>query len=153
MSSRGSILLFKSVPVHLRLPAGDKRVLRDFARELSTRVAPGRPFCCLITDDRELRRLNREFLQRDYPTDVLSFPSSEPETNLGELAISIERAEAQAREHAHGVPDELRVLMLHGVLHLSGMDHEHDRGEMARAERKLRKELGLPDGLIARSRK
>jgi probable rRNA maturation factor len=153
MSSDGSSLVFRSVPGHLQLGTADKRLLRDFARELSNRIAPGRPFCCLITDDTELRRLNREFLKHDYPTDVLSFPSAEHIAEIGEMAISIERAEAQAREHKHSLVDELRVLMLHGALHLSGMDHERDGGKMARVERKLRMELGLPDGLIARARK
>lgn len=96
--------------------------------------------------------MNRQFLNHDYPTDVLSFPSAEQGGGLGELAISIERADAQARQYEHALLDELRVLMLHGMLHLSGMDHERDRGEMARAERKFRKDLGLPNGLIARAR-
>lgn len=120
---------------------------------MSERVGQSRAFCCLVTSDEELRRLNREFLNQDYPTDVLSFPAAEEGGELGELAISIERADAQARQYEHALLDELRVLMLHGVLHLRGMDHERDRGEMARAERKLRKELGLPNGLIARARK
>ncbi len=120
---------------------------------MSERVAAGRSFCCLITSDKELHRLNRQFLNHDYPTDVLSFPLAEQGGELGELAISIERAEAQARDYDHALLDELRVLMLHGMLHLSGMDHERDRGEMARAERKFRKELGLPNGLIARGRR
>jgi probable rRNA maturation factor len=118
---------------------------------LSDRIANGRPFCCLVTNDEELRRLNREFLKHDYATDVLSFPAAQGAEELGEIAISIERAEAQAREHQHDVSEELRVLMLHGALHLAGMDHERDRGEMARAERKLREEFGLPDSLIART--
>jgi len=117
------------------------------------RIGQGRAFCCLVTNDEELRRLNWEFLKHDYPTDVLSFPSAGHGGELGELAISIERAEAQARQHEHALLDELRVLMLHGVLHLSGMDHERDHGEMARAERKLRKEFGLPNSLIARASK
>ena len=153
MSSDGSSLVFRSVPAHLQLGTADKRLLRDFAGQLSARIAPGRPFCCLITNDKELHRLNREFLNHDYPTDVLSFPSVEHFGEMGEMAISIERAEAQAREHEHSLVDELRVLMLHGALHLSGMDHERDGGKMARVERKLRGELGLPDSLIARSRK
>lgn len=153
MSSDGSLLVFRSVPSHLQLGTADKRALRNFARGLSERVGQSRAFCCLVTSDEELRRLNREFLNHDYPTDVLSFPAAEEGGELGELAISIERADAQARHYEHALLDELRVLMLHGVLHLRGMDHERDRGEMARAERKLRKELGLPNGLIARARK
>jgi probable rRNA maturation factor len=153
MSSDGSSLVFRSVPAHLQLGAADKRLLREFARTLSDRIAPGRAFFCLITNDKQLRRLNREFLKHDYPTDVLSFPSAQRFGDIGEMAISIERAEAQAREQEHSLVDELRVLMLHGALHLSGMDHERDGGKMARVERKLRIELGLPDGLIARARK
>ncbi len=67
------------------------------------------------------------------------------------MAISADRAEAQAVEFGHTRMDELRILMLHGLLHLAGMDHEHDSGEMARAERKWRAELNLPEPLIART--
>ncbi len=102
-------------------------------------------FHCLITTDAELRRLNSRFLGRDYPTDVLSFPES------GDLAISLPRAAAQAREFGHRVEDEIRILMLHGALHLLGMDHETDGGRMARAEARWRSRLRLPTGLIARA--
>jgi probable rRNA maturation factor len=122
-------------------------------RDLSERIGVGRPFCCLITNDKRLHELNRQFLNHDGPTDVLSFPQAAGSDELGEMAISIERADAQARQYGHSLMDEIRILMLHGLLHLSGMDHERDRGEMARTERRLRKELGLPDGLIARSKK
>jgi probable rRNA maturation factor len=106
----------------------------------------------MIAGDRELLRLNREFLGKDYPTDVLSFPSGQPGGGLGDMAISIERAAAQSSEFGHTVFDELRILMLHGLLHLTGMDHERDRGAMARAERRWRKEFSLPNGLIERAR-
>src|SRR5579872_2520627 len=111
------------------------------------RIARGCEVTCLITDDRELRRLNRQFCGLDYATDVLSFPQE----NGGEIAISLDRAAAQAAEHGHSVSDEIRILMLHGVLHLKGMDHETDSGEMARAERRWRKRLGLPNALIDRT--
>jgi probable rRNA maturation factor len=114
-------------------------------------VAGGRAFQCLVTDDRELRKLNRQFLGKDYPTDVLSFP--EPGSGaIGELAISAQRAKAQAEEFGHPVVEEIRILMLHGVLHLLGMDHERDRGRMARAESLWRRKLGLPNSLIERVR-
>jgi len=143
----------QSLLVFRRSPAGlARKDLREFAGLLKDRVSGGRPFCCMITDDRELLRLNREFLGKDYPTDVLSFPSVEPDGILGEIAISIERAAAQASEFGHSVFDELRILMLHGLLHLTGMDHERDRGAMARAERRWRKEFSLPNGLIERAR-
>jgi len=119
------------------------RELREFLHDISG----GRHVTCLITDDRELRRLNLQFRHKDYATDVLSFPNH----NGGEIAISLDRAAAQAKEHGHTVFDELRILMLHGVLHLRGMDHEQDSGEMARAEMRWRKKLGLPISLIERS--
>ena len=132
--------------------------LRRFARTLADEVADGRAFCCLITDDDELRRLNREFRKKDYATDVLSFPSSDgrqpglPYTGpmLGDIAISLDRAEQQARALNHSTEQELHILMLHGVLHLTGLDHESDRGEMACAERRWRHHFGLPAGLIER---
>lgn len=151
MSSEGSSLLFQAVPAALKLSVEDKRVLRQFTKTVEQHVTGGRSFCCLLTSDRELQRMNREFLQHDYPTDVLSFPAASANGSLGELAISTERAAAQAAEFGHTLLDELRILMLHGVLHLTGMDHEHDRGEMARAERKWRVQFGLPNSLIART--
>ncbi|MBZ5606307.1 MAG: rRNA maturation RNase YbeY [Acidobacteriia bacterium] len=116
-------------------------------REFLMKVAKDRGVTCLITDDREMRRLNRQFRRLDYATDVLSFPNG----NGGEIAISLDRAKAQAAEHGHSVFDELRILMLHGVLHLRGMDHETDSGEMRRAETRWRRKLGLPTGLIERT--
>jgi probable rRNA maturation factor len=114
-------------------------------------VAAGRAFTCLVTNDRELRRLNNDFLGHDYPTDVLSFPAPNANGNLGEIAISAERAAAQAQEFGHSTVDEIRILLLHGVLHLTGMDHEADQGEMQRSEEKWRAEFGLPGALIARA--
>jgi probable rRNA maturation factor len=83
---------------------------------------------------------------------VLSFPSG---TNgeLGEIAISSERAAEQAREFGHGIDDEMRILMLHGVLHLLGLDHEADKGEMARTEKRWRKKLGLRAVLTERAKR
>jgi probable rRNA maturation factor len=118
--------------------------LRDFLTELEKRVARGRSVTCLITTDAELRRLNRQFRGKNYATDVLSFPPDE-------MAISLDRAAAQARELGHSLDEELRILMLHGLLHLCGMDHETDSGEMLRAEIRWRKRLGLPAGLIERT--
>ncbi len=101
---------------------------------------------CLVSDDAELQRLNKQFRGKDYATDVLSFP----EDGGGEIAISFDRATAQAAEMGHSVDEELRILMLHGVLHLNGLDHETDKGEMRRTEERWRKKLGLPAGLIKR---
>ena len=124
--------------------------LREFARTLQNQVAKGRTFECLISDDAELRRLNREFRHKDYATDVLSFPAAGPGSYIGDLAISMDRARDQARRFGHATADEVRILMLHGVLHLMGFDHEVDGGRMARAEKRWRERLGLPAGLIER---
>ncbi len=145
MSGGHSSLLFH-VPAH----GLSRRALREFASGLKDRLAAGRPFCCLIASDDELRDLNRRFRKKDYTTDVLSFPPAEPNGSLGQLAISWDRARAQAAEYGHSAAEEVRILMLHGVLHLTGLDHEKDRGEMARVETRWRKRLNLPPGLIAR---
>ena len=113
-------------------------------------MARGRAFSCLVTADQELQRLNREFRGKDYPTDVLSFPSVD-RSSLGDIAISIDRAAEQARRFRHPLEDEIGILMLHGLLHLMGLDHENDRGQMARVETRWRKKLGLPDSLIQRA--
>jgi len=146
MSTSDDLVLFRRAPADLERPA-----LKEFALTLRDLIAKGREFHCLISDDRELRRLNRQFLGADYATDVLSFPLNDNGL-LGELAISADRAAAQAREFGHSRLDEIRILMLHGVLHLVGMDHQTDRGAMARAEVRWRKKLHLPSGLIARTR-
>jgi len=141
-----------------RLPAGlARRNLKAFARRLEQEVTAGRTFTCLLSNDTVLQRLNRQFLKHDYPTDVLSFPTSDEQQAagnepLGEIAISLQRAAAQARELGHSLETEVQILLLHGVLHLLGMDHENDRGRMARAERRHREKLGLPSGLIERVR-
>ncbi len=127
--------------------------LRAFLGEITKRVAKGRAVGCLIAGDAELQRLNREFRGKDYATDVLSFPAAKNGTDglCGDLAISIDRARAQAKEYGHSVEDELRILMLHGALHLAGLDHETDGGEMARAEARWRKRFNLPLSLIERN--
>ena len=146
-------LLFRALPASSQLAAADRHMLRLFATQLTAEVSAGHSFLCLLTNDRELTRLNRTFLNHNYPTDVLSFPLASADGSLGEIAVSVERAAAQAAEFGHPLVDELRILMLHGVLHLNGLDHERDQGTMARAERKWRTYFGLPEGLIARSRK
>ena len=106
----------------------------------------------LLADDRTLRRLNREFRGKDKATDVLSFPAAEEVADefAGDLAISLDTASRQAKAHGHTLRDEVRVLLLHGLLHLQGMDHEVDNGEMAAREASLRTQLRLPNSLIAR---
>lgn len=107
----------------------------------------------LVTSSQELRGLNSRFRGKDRPTDVLSFP---PVLGLadgfaGDVAISADIAAKNARRLGHSTAEEIKILVLHGVLHLAGYDHEHDQGEMARREERLRRSLGLPVGLIHRS--
>ncbi len=106
----------------------------------------------LLADDARLKELNSSFRHKNKPTDVLSFPAFENEEGMaGDLAISLETAQRQADEHGHALEDEVRILMLHGVLHLAGYDHEVDKGEMRALEAKLRQTLKLPVGLIERT--
>jgi len=143
--SDGSTVRFRRVPPEFR-----RRTVERFAVKLEAEVAKGRPFDCLITGDADLRRLNRDFRGKDYPTDVLSFPAASPSQHLGDVAISLARARAQAREFGHSIEQEVQILMLHGVLHLLGLDHETDHGQMARTEKRWRTRLGLSTGLIER---
>jgi probable rRNA maturation factor len=101
-----------------------------------------------LMDDASIRTLNRDFRRHDAPTDVLSFPADPP--YLGDLAVSIPTARRQARAHAHSLDAEVRILLLHGLLHLAGYDHETDRGQMRRLEAALRRRFHLPPGLIER---
>jgi probable rRNA maturation factor len=134
-----------------RLPATLKRTrVEKFARIIREQVARGREFHCLVTGDAELKALNLRFRGKDSATDVLSFPSGEKDP-LGDIAISLGRARAQARERGHSVETEVCILLLHGILHLLGMDHETDSGQMARAEIRWQRKLGLPTGLIERT--
>ena len=148
-SPEGSSVTFRRVPAGLR-----RAPIQRFALKLQNEVAKGRTFDCLISGDAELRRLNRDFRGKDYPTDVLSFPAGPwpqaPGPRLGDVAISLPRARAQARRSGHSITQEIRILMLHGVLHLLGMDHETDGGRMARVEKRWRTRLALPNGLIER---
>jgi probable rRNA maturation factor len=107
----------------------------------------------LVTTDRALRQLNRSFRGKDKPTDVLSFPAPEAfaKKHAGDLAISLKTAARQAKAFAHPVADEIKILILHGLLHLAGEDHETDSGEMATREAALRRELRLPVTLIERT--
>jgi probable rRNA maturation factor len=107
----------------------------------------------LLTGDATLRQLNKTFRAKNKPTDVLSFPapSEFAKKHVGDLAISLETAARQATTYGHTLHDEIKVLILHGLLHLSGEDHETDNGEMATREATLRKELRLPATLIERA--
>ena len=95
-----------------------------------------------FVSDKRIRELNRQFRSIDKATDVLSFPADGAnEFNLGDIAISAETAATQAKENGLSFDDEIAQLILHGLLHLSGYDHETDNGEMNRLELRLRKKL------------
>ncbi len=112
-------------------------------------TARGEVTIALVTDA-AMRRLNARFRGADYATDVLSFPSDAPGV-LGDMAIARGVAARQARALGHAEAVELRILALHGLLHLLGYDHDAGTGTMARAEERLRRRAGLPVGLIARA--
>jgi probable rRNA maturation factor len=117
-----------------------------------TRVAPRSAHgyvAIAILPDSKVKALNRKYRRKPKGTDVLSFPGFGD--YLGDIAISRGIAQKQARLLGHSLAVELRVLALHGLLHLLGYDHDSDNGRMARAEARLRRKAGLPLGLIARS--
>ena len=102
-----------------------------------------------VTSNREMQALNRRFRKKNKATDVLSFPSQTSGV-AGDIAISLEIAAANAAELGHSLATEVKILILHGLLHLAGYDHEIDDGEMLERETTLRQKLKLPVGLIER---
>ena len=127
----------------------DRAALLRFTSQVRRRLARGREFSVCIASDAALRGANSRFLKKDHVTDVLSFPAGEG-LYLGDILISAARAERQAARLGHSVDQELKLLVLHGVLHLLGYDHERDDGAMSRAEQAWRRRLDLPAGLIER---
>lgn len=95
-----------------------------------------------FVSDNKIRELNRQFRGVDNATDVLSFPAGE-KLNLGDVAVSVDTAAVQAKENGLSFDQEIAQLILHGLLHLCGYDHETDNGEMNRLELKLRRRLGI----------
>lgn len=131
-----------------------RATLNRFAKRAQAVVLVAGEVDVLLAGDRVLRRLNRDFRGKDKATDVLSFPAPAEfaaHEHAGDLAISLDTAARQAEEHGHSLQDEVKVLLLHGLLHLAGFDHEADAGEMAAREAELRAKLRLKSGLIGRS--
>ena len=147
------------------------RALAAWLERAAPRRARGDVSLALVSDA-VMRRLNREFRGIDHATDVLTFPAApepprrrpargaapraaaaravNPALRLGDIAIAMGVARRQARQLGHSLDEEVRILALHGLLHLLGYDHETDRGEMHRTEERLRRRAGLPTGLITR---
>lgn len=113
----------------------------------------------LVTNSAAVRALNRQFRGKNKATDVLSFPASAPTIAprkktvalTGDIVISAEIAAQNAVKLRHSIAEEVKILTLHGILHLAGLDHERDNGEMAQRESELRQRLGLPIALIERT--
>jgi probable rRNA maturation factor len=139
------------------LPAASalgKRELNRFLAEATATLGLTGDVSVLLTGDEQLRAMNRKFRGVDKPTDVLSFPALPEAANGGQggdLAISLDTAAIQAADHGHPLQMEVKVLILHGLLHLAGYDHERDRGRMRRRESLLRKQFALPAGLVERN--
>jgi probable rRNA maturation factor len=155
--------------LHVRISDERGRPLRvDGLGPWLARIAPARArgvVSVALVSDRRVRALNRSYRRNNYATDVLSFPSGPaapgmsdpcsliPDHFLGDIVIARGVARRQAREAGHSERTELRVLALHGLLHLLGYDHERDAGRMQRVERRLRRKGGLREGLIERARR
>ena len=128
----------------------DEAEFSGFVHRISREVARGKPFAVMIAGDGSVRQANGRFRGRNASTDVLSFPDG-ADGRLGDILISAARAKRQAHEHGHRVEDELKILVLHGLLHLLGYDHGSDDGRMRRTEARWRKKYGLAAGLIERT--
>jgi len=134
--------------------SADWKELEDFLRQIPAALAPS-PFSVCLLSDRSIRGYNLRFRQKNETTDVLSFPMGPPEIGgenyLGDILISVETANRNAARFGLRLENELKVLVLHGLLHLMGQDHERDHGQMARNERRWAARLGLAHGLLSRN--
>jgi probable rRNA maturation factor len=135
-----------------------KSSLSRFLHRAQAAVGIAGEVTVLLADDPTLKRLNRDFRGKNKATDVLSFPAPTEDEGgaadyAGDIAISLDTAARAATRFGHTLRDEVRILLLHGLLHLNGMDHETDSGEMAAREAELRSQLKLPVSLIARVQK
>jgi len=131
----------------------DTEALEKIAQSLTNREIE-----LVVTDNAHIRALNREYRKKDQPTDVLSFPLETPFTEqtvfdipLGSIVISEEYVRAEAQRLSHSEQDELKLLFIHGLLHLMGYDHETDEGEMRRKEEAIIHMFNLPSSLIVRN--
>jgi probable rRNA maturation factor len=169
---RSAIPSPRAIPRSHRIPS--VHALGRFLHDAQSAVKLRGEVTVLLTTDTAIRRLNRQFRGKNKATDVLSFPAYSPAPKskgpepaaksslvsgsrpgpprvVGDIAISVHTARKQADALGHALAVEIKVLMLHGLLHLAGLDHETDDGEMARREGRLRAKLRLPQGLIERS--
>jgi probable rRNA maturation factor len=142
-----NVIIFETAVQGASRPA-----LERFARRAQKLACVAGEVDILIADNRRLLELNRRFRGKAKATDVLSFPRNSSGNAGGNIAISAGIARQNARRYSHSLADELKILVLHGMLHLAGYDHEADDGRMARLEGQLRARLKLPASLIDRAR-
>ncbi|MGA9670547.1 MAG: rRNA maturation RNase YbeY [Terracidiphilus sp.] len=143
----------RTKPISRDLCLPSARTLANFLAAAQSAERLNGQVTVLLTTDAAIRKLNRQFRGKNKTTDVLSFPAEglAAQGIAGDLAISVTTALSQAAEQGHSLSTEIKVLILHGLLHLAGYDHEIDNGKMARRERQLRAKLKLPQGLIERA--
>jgi len=147
--------------INLEITPDFKRVFNPVVLEraakaaLSQQSAPEADMTLVLTGDAQIQALDRDFLGKDIPTDVLSFPSTEtdPETGrryLGDIIISVPRAEAQCNVAGHSLEAELSLLVVHGVLHLLGHDHagKEEKTRMWAAQSEVLTRLGIPPTIV-----
>ena len=141
-----------TVVLSRRIPGLSERGLSNFVTSACRAAGLNGAPTVLVTNSGRMRQLNARFRGKDYATDVLSFPSPVfVEGFGGDIAVSADIAARNARVLGHSVPEEVKILVLHGVLHLAGYDHESDSGQMSEKELRLRRKLGLPAALIERA--
>jgi probable rRNA maturation factor len=124
-----------------------QQALARFATRAQKLAGVSGAVAVLITGSRQVQQLNRQFRRKNKPTDVLSFPREDG----GDIAICAEIAQSNAKRFGHPAVSEIKILILHGMLHLAGYDHENDNGRMEKKEAMLRAELKLPASLIQRT--
>jgi len=144
--------LYPIVVVKRRVRGLSQRALEAFVARARRSAGLKGSVTVLVTDSREMRLLNSRFRRKNRATDVLSFPPPVLGNGFaGDIALSLDIAARNARSIRHSLGEEVRILVLHGILHLAGYDHEDDNGNMAEKEMRLRRRLGLPTGLIERA--
>ena len=142
-----TMVIFEKAVSAASVPGMPPAQMERFVRQAQTLAKVQGEVDVLISGNQRLRELNRRFRRKNKATDVLSFPRP----SGGDIAISAQIARDNARLYGHSLAEELKILVLHGMLHLAGYDHESDNGRMARAEARLRSRLKLPASLIDRA--
>ena len=127
------------------------QIKQEIFEEIKCVVAGSKMFELIVVDDNEMQQINLEHRGLDKTTDVLSFPIKESKTHfIGSIIISIDTAERVAKEMGHTLDEELKILFIHGLLHLLGLDHETDNGQMRQEEAKIASKIGLKESLLSR---